>query len=67
MASLVERGILERREEKFLWVFRARRYPMVDGKVEREAKRRIADVLFSDEIPDPRDVALICLADACEI
>lgn len=67
LASLVERGILERREEKFLWVFRARRYPMVDGKVEREAKRRIADVLFSDEIPDPRDVALICLADACDI
>ena len=24
-------------------------------------------VLFSDEIPDPRDVVLICLADACGI
>ena len=67
LASLVERGILERREEKFLWVFRTRRYPMIDGKVEREAKRRIAGVLFSDEIPDPRDVALICLAEACDI
>ena len=61
------RGILERREEKFLWVFRSRRYPMIDGKAEREAKKRIADVLFTDEIPHPRDVALICLADACGI
>ena len=29
---LVERGVLERREEKFLWVFRSRRYPTIDGK-----------------------------------
>ena len=65
--KLVERGVLERREEKFLWVFRSRRYPTIDGKVEREVKKRIADVLFSDEIPDPRDVALICLVDSCNI
>ena len=30
-----------------------------------EVKRRILEVLFSDEIPHPRDVAIICLADAC--
>ena len=24
-------------------------------------------MLFSDEIPDPRDVVIICLADACGI
>ena len=65
--KLVERGVLERREEKFLWVFRSRRYPTIDGKVEQEVKKRIADVLFSDEIPDPRDVALICLVDSCNI
>ena len=65
--KLVRRGVLERREEKFLWVFRSRRYPTIDGKVEQEAKKRIADVLFSDEIPDPRDVALICLVDSCNI
>ncbi len=67
LASLVTHGVLERQEEKFLWVFRSRRYPVIDGKVEQEAKKRIADVLFSDEIPDPRDVALICLADTCNI
>ena len=67
LTRLVERGVLERREEKFLWVFRSRRYPTIDGKVEQEAKKRIADVLFTDEVPDPRDVALICLVDACNI
>ena len=38
---------------------------MVDGKAEREVKLRIMGVLLSDEIPDPRDVVIICLADVC--
>ena len=64
LASLIERGILESQDKKFLWVFRARRYPTIDGRVEREARLRISDVLLSDDIPDPRDVAMICLVDA---
>ena len=62
---LVEVGILEREDDRFLWVFKSRRYPVIDGKAEREVKLRIMGVLFSDEIPDPRDVVIICLADAC--
>ena len=65
--SLVARGILERREARVLWAFRARRYPTIDGNVEQEVKLRIGEVLFSDDIPDPRDIALIGLVDACDI
>ena len=39
----------------------------IDGKAEREVRLRLMGVLFSDEIPDPRDVVLLCLADACGI
>ena len=67
LAKLVVRGILERRDDRFLWVFRSRRYPVVDGEAEREVKLRIFDVLFADTLPAPRDVVLICLADACGI
>ena len=67
LARLVEQGILETQDKKFLWVFRARRYPAIDGTVQREVKHRIADVLLSDEVPDPRDVAIISLADSCAI
>ncbi len=66
LASLVERGILERREERFLWAFRSERYPTLDGGAELAIRARIEDVL-SDDIPDPRDVALIGLVDACRI
>ena len=65
LRRLVDVGILEREEDRFLWVFKSRRYPVIDGKAEREVKLRIMGVLFSDEIPDPRDVVIICLADAC--
>ena len=67
MNGLIERGILEAKDEKFLWVFRSRRYPTIDGRVEREVKLRMEDVLLSDDMPDPRDVALICLVDVCDI
>ena len=67
LARLVERGILEARDDRHLWVFRSRRYPAVDGTAEREVKLRIMGVLFSDEIPSPRDVMIIALAEACGI
>lgn len=62
---LIARGILERREDRFLWVLKSRRYPLVDGTAEVEVKLRILEVLFEEVIPTPRDVVIICLADAC--
>ncbi len=65
LGRLIERGILHRRDDRFLWVFRSRRYPVVDGAADQEVKLRILDLLFSDDIPDPRDVVVVCLCDVC--
>ena len=67
LERLIGHGILQQQEESFLWVFKSRRYPAVDGKADREVKLRIMGVLFSDEIPDPRDIVIVCLAEACGI
>ncbi|MCY4488090.1 MAG: GPP34 family phosphoprotein [Deltaproteobacteria bacterium] len=67
MDNLIERGIIEAKDERFLWVFQSRRYPTIDGRVERGVKLRMEDVLLSDDMPDPRDIALVCLVDACDI
>ena len=64
---LVGRGILERQEDRFLWVFKSRRYPVIDDRLEREVKLRIMEILFSDQIPTPRDVVIIGLAHACNL
>ena len=67
LARLVERGILRCEAGRFLWVFESRRYPIIDGEPEREVKLRLMEVLFSNEIPDPRDIVLLCLVDSCGI
>ena len=45
----------------------SRRYPMADGSWVEEVRLRIMRILFSNEIPAPRDVAIICLADSCNL
>ena len=71
LARLASRGILEPVPEEFFFfsslVSRARRYPMIDGKTAEDVQLRVMRILFSDDIPDPRDVVIICLADACGI
>ena len=64
---LVAKGVLREEDGRFLWVFHTRRYPIVDDREQREVKARLRQVLLSDEIPDPRDVVLICLIDACNL
>ena len=64
---LIEKKILEKVDDRFLWVFRTRRYPVVDGKAEQEVKLRILDLLFSDKLPNPRDIVIISLVEASGI
>lgn len=74
LANLVGRGILRRESSNLLqesiqhlWIFRSPRYFVVDSTAKHAAKRRLTEVLFSDDIPHPRDVALVCLIAACDI
>ena len=67
LTRMVEKGILKKEEHRFLWVFASRRYPVINNAEEREVKFRISSVLFSDEIPGARDVAIISLASACNL
>lgn len=64
LAHLVQKGILRQRDGRFLWAFHSRQYPVVDDQSRREVKARLRQLLLSEEIPDPRDVALICLIEA---
>ncbi len=64
---LVARGILKRENKRFLWVFNSRVYPLIDDRETVEVKRRLSNILFSEEIPDPRDTFLIALADGSDL
>ena len=71
LRRLVEAGVLRSADEGAIEpttrVARARKYPTVDGRAEQEVRLRIMRVLFSDDMPRPRDAVIICLADACGV
>jgi golgi phosphoprotein 3 len=67
LQRLIALGILREENGRHLWVFRTRRYPVIDDREEQEVKARLRQLLFSNDIPDPRDVVLICLIDACQL
>lgn len=67
LIRLVDRGILKRVEEKVLWVFETRRYPTIDGREEREVKKRILDTLLSEGTPKHEDAVIISLVDSCNL
>ena len=67
LSGLVERGLLARQVDRFSWTLRAPRHPVVDGEAAQGIRRRIREVLHSSDIPDPRDIALIALLDACDL
>ena len=72
---LVSRHILDQRGDAFHWVLRfdwgarkwrqPRVYPVIDGEAQKEVKVRILAELLDGDIPDPRDLMTISLADAC--
>jgi hypothetical protein len=65
IARLVERGVLHQKAERFLWVFETKRYPLINGQQLEAVTARIFALLTTDEIPDPRDIVIIALAQSC--
>jgi len=65
LKRLIAKGVLREENGRFLWVFHTRRYPVIDDTEQREVRARLRQLLLTDEIPDPRDVVLICLIEAC--
>ena len=66
---LSAKGILEFHSGGF-WslsrsVSRGKTYPLADGTSQKEVRTRILSVILEDDIPDPRDVILICLMHTC--
>ena len=70
LARLTAQGILEVEEGGFFAflpsVSRTRRYP-ADQAMREDVRLRIMRALFSNDIPDPNDVVIIGLAEACGV
>ncbi|MYI56115.1 MAG: GPP34 family phosphoprotein [Acidimicrobiia bacterium] len=65
LERLIDRGVLERRQRSSKRLFGSVRSEVIDGEARRDVRVRVMSALLGDDIPDPRDVMLVCLADAC--
>lgn len=64
---LVARNVLQKEASGLRRVLRGHRHPMADHKSQRAVKDRILGVIQSEEIPLPRDIVIIALAEACAV
>ena len=71
LGRLIGHGILEGEANGLVFpsrsVARAHRYPTIDGATTEDVQSRVMKTLFSDEIPEPRDIIIIGLAAACGV
>jgi hypothetical protein len=67
LKRLVEHRVLRDQDGRFLWVSPTRQYPIIDNREQQEVRARLRQILLTDEIPDPRDVVLLCLVEASHL
>ena len=65
LARLVNSGVLDLSDDRFLRVFGTRHYSLANDEVERELIARVKVTLLTDTIPDPRDIVIVTLVDGC--
>ncbi|MEV6597370.1 GPP34 family phosphoprotein [Actinoplanes sp. NPDC051346] len=67
LEDLVARGVVCDVDETALGVIHVHRYPTTDPAYEAEIRRRLAEALTSNDIPDERTAALATLLCACRM
>ncbi len=67
IGSLVKKGVLEKREQKKLGIFKKQRYFTTESGVKKEIRDRIRHLVLDGDIPDPRDIVLITLVKSSDL
>ena len=65
--KLIRKGILSKREEKFLWVFNNDKFPTVNSKPENALRKRLFEILEQHSKPEVDELMLISLIDTCKL
>ncbi len=67
LSELIKKKILKEVDDKILWIFPDRRYPLIDNKEIIHVELRIRQLILSDDVPDPKDAALVSLLQASKL
>lgn len=64
---LVQKGILQRQEKKYIWVIPYVAYPQQDASAKYWIKQHMRAMILAAEKPEPRGVILLSLVQACQM
>lgn len=65
--KLILKGILAKREQKFLWVFNNDKFPTVNSKPENILRKRLYEIIEFSKKPTLDELMLISLIDTCDL
>lgn len=65
--KLVAKGILVKREQKFLWVFNNDKFPTVNSKPENALRKRLYEIIELHKKPTLDELMLVSLIDTCNM
>lgn len=67
LAELIKKGILKEVDDKILWIFPDKRYPLIDNQEIVSVETRIRNLILSGGDPEPKDAALVSLLQASKL
>jgi hypothetical protein len=67
LAKLIDHGILEKKEEKILWVFNVEKYPTHNPRPENQLRARLYDIVVNHHKPDLKEIMILNLVESCRL
>ena len=67
LSGLMDKGIIEKRDEKILWLIPTKRYPTKNPIPENNVRTRIIDIVLHNKEADERSLMLISLINSCSL
>ncbi|UAM98890.1 GPP34 family phosphoprotein [Polaribacter litorisediminis] len=65
--KLISKGILVKREQKFLWVFNNDKFPTVNTKPENTLRKRLYEIVELHKKPTLEELMLVSLINTCKM
>ena len=65
--KLINKRILEKREDKILWIFTYNKYPAYNPREENQLRSRLYDIVVNSHRPELKEIMILNLIDACDL
>ena len=65
--KLIDNRILEKKENKILWIFSYNKFPTQNPRPENQLRRRLYDIIVNSHRPELKEIMLLNLIESCSL